>query len=44
MAETGSTKWKSIKPIPACFNGTINKNASLKNENSGTNSKPDATL
>lgn len=30
MAETRSTKWRSTKPIPACFNATINNNASLK--------------
>jgi len=44
MAETRSTKWRSTKPIPACFNATINNNASLKNEKSRTNAKPDATL
>jgi hypothetical protein len=41
---TRSTKWRSTKPIPACLNATINNNASLKNEKSGTNAKPDATL
>jgi len=44
MAETRSTKWRSTKPIPACFSATINKNASLKNEKLGTNAKPDVTL
>jgi len=30
---------ESTKPILAYFNATINKNTSIKNENSGTNAK-----